>query len=80
MAPDDEILAEIFALQSELLQEMAINRARLAPLLQDVIRALPRQRADAEQRAEGTQVAKDWIMVSSPQRGSYNFDSHQHYH
>lgn len=64
MAPDDEILAEIYALQSELLQQMAINRGRIAPLLENVMKDLPQQRKEAQSRAEGTQIAKDWILVS----------------
>ena len=65
MAPDDEILAEIYALQSELIQQMAINRRRSVPILQHVVKDLARQRTAAEVRQEGTEVAKNWILVRS---------------
>lgn len=63
MAPDDEILAEMFALQSELLQQMAINRSHAAPLLLAALEDIPRQLEAASQRRHGVDVAKAWATV-----------------
>ena len=63
LAPDDEVLAEMLALHSELLQQMVVNRARTATLLQSVLQDLPRQREEAAQREQGIEVAKTWIAV-----------------
>ena len=44
---------------------MAINRRRSVPILQHVVKDLERQRTAAEVRQEGTEVAKNWILVRS---------------
>ncbi|GFR51514.1 hypothetical protein Agub_g13929 [Astrephomene gubernaculifera] len=52
MAPDDEVLAELLALQSELVQQVAINRSRVSKVMDAVVSDLPLQRAANQQRAE----------------------------
>lgn len=77
-APDDEIVAELLALQSELVQQSAINRARVAGVLALVLRDMPAQaEAAATRRAQegaivayqavsagwvGGQVSPGWFM------------------
>ena len=64
VAPDDEVLAEIFALQAELLQQVAVNRAKTASLLQLALKDVPNQLRAATQKQLGVDVAKAWIAVS----------------
>ena len=64
LAPDDEVLAEIFALQAELLQQVAINRARTASLLHLAVQDVPNQLRAATQKQLGVDIAKAWIAVS----------------
>lgn len=49
VAPDDEVLAELLALQGELLHQQVVNRARVAVLLERVLSDAPQQAAAAEQ-------------------------------
>ncbi|GBF95805.1 hypothetical protein Rsub_08241 [Raphidocelis subcapitata] len=44
VAPDDEVLAELLALQGELLQQMAANRARVADVVARALEDAPAQR------------------------------------
>lgn len=64
LAPDDEVLAETFALQAELLQQVAINRARTASLLQLALQDVPDQLKATAQKQLGVDIAKAWIAVS----------------
>lgn len=64
MAPDDEISAEMLALQAELLQQMAVNRTRSAALLATVIQDLPRQEQAAAERKQGIEIARACFSVS----------------
>ncbi|KAG1679166.1 hypothetical protein FOA52_000522 [Chlamydomonas sp. UWO 241] len=50
-APDDEVLAELLAVQSELVQQMAINRHRAAGFLLRALEDVPRQATVCEERA-----------------------------
>lgn len=61
-APEDEVLAEMLALQNELMQQAAANRARLAPALAGVLAEMGERRAAAEQRDREEEVVKAWIM------------------
>ena len=65
-APEDEVLAEMLALQNELMQQAAVNRARLAPALQGVAASLDAQAAAAQERAQEEADVKAWIQVSWP--------------
>jgi hypothetical protein len=62
-APDDEVLAELLALQAELLHAMAANRRLQAQVAQRVVDSLPAQQAAAEQRAGWEQEIKAYILV-----------------
>lgn len=64
MAPDDEVSAEMLAVQYELLQQLAINRSCAARLLQTVVQDTPRQLLLAEERVKGTETARTWSSVS----------------
>lgn len=64
LAPEDEILAEMLALHSELLQQIAINRSRTAKLLQLSLEDVPNQLKASSQRQLGVDFAKAWIAVS----------------
>ena len=66
IAPDDELLAEAFALQSELLQQLAINRAQAAQVLKLALQDIGTQLKAASQKQLGVEVAKAWIAVGSP--------------
>ncbi|KAK9811508.1 hypothetical protein WJX72_005018 [[Myrmecia] bisecta] len=61
-APDDEILGEILALQSELMQQSAINRGRLEGVLQRAMEDRQRQAAFAEERADAADFVKAYIQ------------------
>ncbi|KXZ51810.1 hypothetical protein GPECTOR_11g251 [Gonium pectorale] len=62
MAPDDEVLAELLALQSELVQQVAINRARAAAVLEAVVADIPNQRAVNAQRAEWEDLIRNYLQ------------------
>lgn len=64
-APEDEVLAEMLALQNELLQQAAINRTRLVPALAGVLAEAPERKAAAEARAVEEGEVKAWIQVGS---------------
>jgi len=53
VAPDDEVLGEILALQAELVQQVAQNRGAVGNMLQSMLEDLPRQREAAKRRKEG---------------------------
>lgn len=59
MAPDDEIVAELLALQSELVQQSAINRSRVAGVL-----ALALQDMPAQAEAASTRRAQEAAIVA----------------
>ncbi|EFN53262.1 hypothetical protein CHLNCDRAFT_58651 [Chlorella variabilis] len=61
-APEDEVLAEMLALQSELMQQAAINRARLVPALAGVLAEAEERRAAAAQRVAEEEEVKAWIL------------------
>ncbi|PSC71102.1 peregrin isoform X2 [Micractinium conductrix] len=61
-APEDEVLAELLALQNELMAQAAANRARLLPALQGVLGELETRAATAERRAAEEEEVKAWIM------------------
>lgn len=73
LAPDDELLAEILALQSELLQQMAVNQERSAAILEAALQDVPNQLEAASQRQLGVQVAKAWIAVCSDMTRNFLF-------
>lgn len=62
-APEDEVLAEMLALQNELVQQAAANRARLVPALAGVLGELDARAAAAAQRAAEEEEVKAWIVV-----------------
>ncbi len=62
-APEDEVLAEMLALQNELVQQAAANRARLVPALAGVLGELDARAAAAAQRAAEEAEVKAWIVV-----------------
>lgn len=62
-APEDEVLAEMLALQNELVQQAAANRARLVPALAGVLGELGPRAAAAAQRAAEEEEVKAWITV-----------------
>lgn len=62
-APEDEVLAEMLALQNELVQQAAANRARLVPALAGVLGELEARAAAAAQRAAEEAEVKAWIVV-----------------
>jgi len=51
-APDDEVAGEILALQSELLQQMVINRRRTTKLLQKALQSIPQQLEESTWQAK----------------------------
>ncbi|KAL4435851.1 hypothetical protein ABPG77_000613 [Micractinium sp. CCAP 211/92] len=61
-APEDEVLAEMLALQNELVQQAAANRARLVPALAGVLGELEARAAAAAQRAAEEAEVKAWIV------------------
>eukprot|EP00775_Hariotina_reticulata_P002584 gene2584-2886_t len=65
LAPDDEVLAELLTLQGELLQQVAINRSRLALVLQAALDDIPAQRAAAAERASWEGDMLDYLTVSA---------------
>lgn len=65
LAPDDEVMAEMLALQAELLQQVAVNRSRTASLLQLALQDVPNQLRAASQKQLGVDIAKAWIAVRS---------------
>lgn len=71
-APDDEILAEILALQSELLQQSIVNRQRLAAVLQQVPEEAARQAAASQQRTEWAETAKACQLVGHQLTGNHS--------
>ncbi|KAG2423308.1 hypothetical protein HXX76_015455 [Chlamydomonas incerta] len=62
LAPDDEVLAEMLALQSELAQQAAINRARAAAVLRAALADIGNQRALAAQRAEWEDLIRGYLL------------------
>ncbi|GIL93860.1 hypothetical protein Vretimale_223 [Volvox reticuliferus] len=62
MAPDDEVLAELVALQSELVQQVAINRSRVAALMETVLADLPNQRSVNQQHAEMEEQIRGYLQ------------------
>ncbi|KAL4458738.1 hypothetical protein ABPG75_013603 [Micractinium tetrahymenae] len=61
-APEDEVLAEMLALQNELVQQAAANRARLVPALAGVLGELEARASASAQRAAEEEEVKGWIM------------------
>lgn len=64
LAPDDEVLAELLTLQGELLQQMAINRARLGVVLQSAMDDVPNQQAAQAERATWEADVVSYMTVS----------------
>lgn len=64
-APDDEVLAEMLALQGELLQQAAVNRARLRGVVASLLEDAPRQHEAALRRKSGIEFARQYHDVRS---------------
>lgn len=64
-APQDEIAAEMLALQAELASVAAVNRMRLVPAVCAMLKDLSQQHAAAEVRLKEEQYIKSWVMVRS---------------
>ena len=75
-APEDEVLAEMLALQNELLQQAAINRTRLVPALAGVLAEAPGRRLAAEARAVEEQEVKAWVQVRRGGNNCCSWDCH----
>ena len=66
LAPDDEVVAEIYRCQTALARQAYVNRTLLAQLLDKVSRALP---AEAEARAETERALRDTSAYEERWRG-----------
>lgn len=65
LAPDDEVLAELLTLQGELLQQVAINRARLGVVLEAALDDLPNQKAAQAERSKWEDDIVAYMTVSA---------------
>ena len=63
MAPEDEVLGEILALQSELARQVCLNRTAAAELLSAALKDVPKQQAEARNRAEAERDMDDYVQV-----------------
>ncbi|KAK9845819.1 hypothetical protein WJX81_003269 [Elliptochloris bilobata] len=61
VAPGDEVLGEILALQFELAQQVAVNRARLAAVMRAAVSDAPARRRAAEARAADDDFAREFL-------------------
>lgn len=71
MAPDDEIVAELLALQSELVQQSAINRSRVAGVLALALQDMPAQAEAAATRKAQEAAIVAYQAVSLPRLRGY---------
>ncbi|BDA44710.1 probable peregrin at C-terminar half [Coccomyxa sp. Obi] len=70
-APDDEILAEMLALQSELTQQVAVNRSRLGVVLERLLPDIERQKEATEQQERDIEFAKAYFSkLRAAKRGA----------
>eukprot|EP00798_Chlamydomonas_sp_ICE-L_P014429 gene14429-20435_t len=68
IAPDDEILAEMLALQSELAQQVAINRRRAAQVMLTAVQAVPAQKESAKQIRSMEEELKSYVQYKLERR------------
>lgn len=59
-APQDEVTAEMLALQAELASTMAVNRGRIWAALQNLMADLPTQEKERRKRLEEESIVKSW--------------------
>ncbi|DBA86261.1 TPA: hypothetical protein ACH3X1_005761 [Trebouxia sp. C0004] len=79
-APDDEVLAEMLAVQAELLQQEIINRHRMSVAVQRLLDDLPHQAAAAEERMFMAEYVKGYQLKMRAIKRSKTRDKREQAH
>lgn len=79
-APDDEVLAEMLAVQAELLQQEIINRHRMSVAVQRLLEDLPHQAAAAEERMFMAEYVKGYQLKMRAIKRSKTRDKREQAH
>ncbi|KAL0036723.1 hypothetical protein WJX79_007552 [Trebouxia sp. C0005] len=79
-APDDEVLAEMLAVQAELLQQEIINRHRMSVAIQRLVADLPLQAAAAEERMFMAEYVKGYQLKMRAIKRSKTRDKREQAH